>query len=108
RGLSEFFIRPFSWCRKPSEREAYSRRVAAWCNKMRSAKRGEKVIQRFLVCKIDHCKLHRHFVPVGVHDIIETKAHIEEMTRRDSWWILIVILSAVGRNLHPQCAPVWV
>ena len=91
-----------------SEGETDSRRVAAWRDKVRPTKRGEKVIQGFLIRKIDHGKLHRHFVPVSMQDIIETKTHIEQVTGGDPWRILIVIFGAVGGNLYPQCAAVRV
>ena len=59
------------------ERESYLCRVTPGSNEVRSAKRGEEVVEGLFVGYIHHREFGGHLVAIGVQHIIDPHAHIE-------------------------------
>src|ERR1700674_5485302 len=73
---------------------------------VRAAKRGKEVVQRFLVRYIDGRDAQAPLVAVTMEQVVLAYAHVKQVARRDSRWILVVIFGAVGGN-DDACRPVW-
>ena len=86
----------------PLESESYLRCYRAGCNVVRSAERREKVVQRGSVRQVNEGDLCAPSVFVTVEEIVMANRQIEEMARRDTGWILVVILGSRSRNLHQR------
>ena len=67
-------------------------------HEVRAAERREEVIERFLVGQVDDAEPDAQLRAGRVEQIIHAEAEIEEMPRRDSRWVVHVVLGAVRGN----------
>src|SRR2546425_3167060 len=82
--------------------------IGARCHEVRPAESREEVIQRFLVRDIERGKPQRHLRMLSAQQVVSAYAEIEEMTRRDTWRIVVVVRCAICRNTHSQGAAMCV
>lgn len=69
---------------------------------MRAAERRQKVVQRGSVRQVNEGDLGAPSVFVAVEEIVMANRQIEEMARRDTGWILVVVLGSRSWNLHQR------
>ena len=67
-------------------------------NIVRTAEGRKEVIERFLVRQIDHRYSGAELVLVAVEDVVVPHANVEEIARRDSRRVVVVVLCARGRD----------
>ena len=65
---------------------------------VRSAERRQKVIQGLLVGDVYGCELQAPLVPVPTEQVVIAHGEIEQVTGRDAWWILIIVLGPWRRD----------
>ena len=82
------------------EVEAELRSVRPRRNKVRSAERGQEIVQRGLVCQVDDREAQAPLVVVAVEKVIIAHAGIEQVTRSDARRIVIVVLRSRSRYLE--------
>ena len=68
-------------------------------NVVRSTEGGEKVIECVIVGEIDERNLSTPLVTIALEQIVITNRQIEQVTRSNSWWIVIVVLGTWRRHL---------
>src|SRR5882672_10419712 len=98
RGVTSLF-------RAVLEVEAQFGRIRPRRHKMRSAERGEKIVERHLVGQVDGRQAQTPLVTVAMEEVIISNAGIEQVARVDARRIVIVILRSRCRYLEP-CRPV--
>jgi len=84
------------------EVEAELRSVRPWRNKVRSAERGQEIVQRGLVRQVDDREAQAPLVVVAVEQVIIAHAGIEQVSRVDAGRIVIVVLRSRRRYLEPR------
>ncbi len=87
------------------EVEAELRSVRPWRNKVRSAERGQEIVQCRLVRQVDDREAQAPLVVVAVEQVIIAHAGIKQVSRVDAGRIVIVVLRSRRRYLEP-CRPV--
>src|ERR1019366_3821959 len=83
------------------EVEANLRRDGARGYVMRAAKRGQEVVQRVVVRQVNDVQLCAPLVFVRLKQVVISDRQVEETSRRDALWIVIVIFGA-GRGHRDQ------
>src|SRR5262249_42842731 len=86
------------------EVETQLHRLAPWRHEVRSAERRQEVVERFLVRQVDHRESQAPLVAIAAEQVVVADADIEQMSWRDAWRILVVVLGTVGRNLDSRRA----
>ena len=82
------------------EVEAQFQRFGARRHEVRAAERGEEVVQRFFVGQIDHREAQAPLVAVAVEEIVMADGQVEQIARRNSRRILVVVLGSVRGNVN--------
>ncbi len=67
---------------------------------MRATEGGQEVIQHIIVGDIDGGELKTPLVAVAVENVVVTHGDIEEISRCDTRWIVIVVLGSIRWNVH--------
>ncbi len=73
-------------------------------DEVRSAKRGEKVVERFLVGDIDDRHSRAPPKAIAVKQVVVSQGNVEQIARRDAWRVLVIVLGAIGRDADPDSA----
>src|SRR5580692_644273 len=66
---------------------------------MRTAERGEEVVESVLVGHVDDGELCTPFVLVTAKQVVVSKRHMEQIAGGNAWRIMVVILRTDRRNL---------
>ena len=75
--------------------------VTSWSHEVRAAECGQEVVKRHLVRHINGSELKTPPVLVATKNVVISHRDVEEMTRGDARWIVIVILSPRRWYFHP-------
>src|ERR1700728_23767 len=74
------------------EVEAQLHGFAAWRYVVRAAERGQEIVQGGLVGQVDNREAQAPLVPVAVEEVVLAHGGVEQVSRRNARWILVVIL----------------
>ena len=66
---------------------------------MRPAEGGKEVVQRVFVGQVDRGKLETHLVLIAAEDVVVPDGNVEKATRRDTRWVLVVVLRVRLRHI---------
>jgi hypothetical protein len=67
-----------------------------------SAEGGKEVVQHVVVRQVDHGQLRTHFVFIAVEQVVVSDGDIEEVARRNSLRIMIIVFFEGGRYLQKE------
>src|ERR1700745_1874132 len=59
---------------------------------VRAAEGGKKVVKSVLVCDVDGRELETHLVLIAPEQVVMSDGNIEQASRRDTRWVLVVVL----------------
>ena len=66
---------------------------------VRAAERGKEVVERVLVGDVDCSELETHLVLIAAEDVVVPDGNFEKATRRDTRWVLVVVLRVRLRHI---------
>ena len=76
----------------------------AWRHVMRSTKGGKEIIDRVLVCHVDHSKPQIPLVVVAMKDVVVADRQVKQAPWLDSLRIMIIVLRVRRRDFHQSGA----
>ena len=88
------------------EYEADRALVCSRCHEVGPAESGEEVVKRYFVCSVKNREFQRHAARavLPLEQIIRPEADVEQVSRRDSSWIRIVVCSVcIGKSKALGC-----
>src|SRR6266446_10149727 len=83
------------------EVEAQFSRIRPRRHKMRSAERGQEIVERHFVGQVDGREPQAPLVAIAMEEVVVSNAGIEQVARVDAWRIVVVILRSRCRYLEP-------
>src|SRR5712664_1061678 len=83
------------------EVEAEFGRIRPRRHKMRSAERGQEIVERHLIGQVDGREPQAPLVTIAMEEAAVSTAGIEQVARVDAWRIVVVILRSTCRYLEP-------
>lgn len=81
------------------EVESDLRRQCTRRNVVRTAEGGKKVVQSVLVCDVDGRELETHFVFIAAKQVVMPDRDVEQASRRDTRWVLVIVLRVRLRHI---------
>ena len=66
---------------------------------VRAAEGREEVVECVLVGQVDRCELQTHLVLVTAEDVVVSDRNVEQASRRDTRWVLVVVLRVRLRHI---------
>lgn len=73
-------------------------RVTPWRYEVRAAKRGQEIVERNLVGDVYGRQPEAPLVLVSAKNVVVSHCDVEQVTRRNTRWIVIIILRSRRRN----------
>ena len=80
----------------------------AWRHEVSATESRLEVVESVLISQVDDRESQRDLCAFRSEEIVGTGTEIKKVSRSNSWWVCIVICSAIGRNSHTQGSPVCV
>src|SRR5579862_9254957 len=84
----------------PSEVKPNLRRQRSRSDVMGAAERRQEVVERIFIRDVDRRELQAYLVFVAMKNIVVTHSEVKQISRRDAWRIVIVILRPGCRDLE--------